>query len=362
MRFMTTNNNIFGLLILFLCVGFSTNGQVVINLRNSSFEIEPPPFGNHICCKAPSGWHACGAEDLNTPDVQPGHFRVTLPAASGNYYLGMVTRDNDTWEAVSQRMSDIIEKNKTYTFNLKISYSDALLSQSRRTDELMLYNNPIKVRIWGGRGYCDKAELLDETEVIDHTQWKQYNFRFEPVLSHSFITIEAFYKTPTPIPYNGNVLIDDASPIVEVPEDSEREPAIVDLPGSGLIADIPPPKVVPKPQVKPSNGGSNSDGRNDPKPSPEPSPEEIKPNDKNILDLDRKKMVEGQVIRIESLYFEADSARITSDAYPVLDEIYTFLKSNPDISIEIGGHTNNRCVSTFCNKLSKKEQKQFLVT
>ena len=346
---MANSKNILGFFILIFYAGVSLNAQKEIRLTNPSFEITPPGFGQHDCCKPPGGWFACGGYELNTPDVQPGHFNVVLPAAAGNYYLGMVTRDNDTWEAVSQRLSSILEKGKVYTFNLKISYSDDLVSMSRRTEKMVRYNTPIKIRIWGGRGYCDTEELLDETSLINHTNWKQYNFRFEPKKSHSFITIEAFYKTPTPVPYNGNVLIDDASPIVEVPQDAEPEPSIVDLTEPETLVNVSPSKTDPviKPKTKPEERIADVKKSN-PDPIVNRRPEE------NILKLDRKKMVEGEVIRIENLYFKADSANITTDAYPVLDEIYYFLKSNPDIAIEVGGHTNNRCQTDFCDELSEK--------
>lgn len=348
---MTINKNLFSLFSLMLCAMFGAEAQDQINLNNPSFEIKKFfPYGEHPCCKAPNGWFACGGEDLNTPDVQPGHFNVTLPPAEGDYYLGMVTRDNDTWEAVSQRLRKQIEGGKVYTFNLKISYSDILRSQSRITQRPALYNTPVKIRLWGGSGYCNKSELLDETPLIDHTYWKQYNFRFEPRRNHSFFTIEVFYKTPTPIPYNGNVLIDDASPIVEVPRNEEPKPPVVEIePKEGQSINISPSKTKADPIAKPKKDPIVTN------PKPESQDDYIAKT--NILKLDRKKIVEGQVIRIENLYFQADSSNITDDAYPVLNEIYTFLRANPDISIEVGGHTNNRCETIFCDKLSEKRAK-----
>lgn len=350
---MITSKNILSLLFFFLCSVFISNAQQVVNLRNASFEVPQPLFGLHTCCKAPGGWFACGKEDLNTPDVQPGHFNVDLPPSAGNYYLGMVTRDNDTWESVSQRLSEPIGDGKTYTFNMKISYSNELVSQSRKTGLNDTYNTPIKVRIWGGRGYCDKAELLAESALINHTYWKQYNFRFEPKKLHSFITIEAFYKTPTPIPYNGNVLIDDASPILEVEKDSEPEPDIVEVnqPDNSDPVNVSPSK--PNPPIK--NRTDRERITEVQKNNPDP-PVDIE-NEKKILELDRKKMVEGQIIRIENLYFQADSSNISKEGYPVLDEIYSFLRVNPDIAIEVGGHTNNRCETSFCDELSSERAK-----
>lgn len=355
---MTTSKYIFSTLSLIFCSFFNLSAQDEISFMNPSFE-DPPMLTKDKprCCIGPRGWYACGAGDLNTPDAQPGNFNVNLPAADGGYYVGMVTRDNDTWEAISQRLRSPLVKGDCYTFSLKISHSDNLISESRRTGKNVKYNKPVKVRIWAGNGYCQKLQLLDESPVIDHTYWKQYNFRFEPIRDFSYVTIEVFYKTPTPIPYNGNILLDDASTILLVPCDDEPEPPIVDI-------DQPEPK-------DPLNVSPSSKPIVEPKPKPEPKPAETivsstdTKDDKDtdykvsndILKLDRKKLVKGQVIKIENLYFKADSTNITNDSYPVLDEIYGFLRSNPDISIEIGGHTNNRCESSFCDDLSEQRAK-----
>ena len=312
-----------------------------IDLRNASFE------DLSRCCKPPRGWAPCGKEDLNTPDVQPGHFNVWNEPFNGNTYLGMVTRDNDSWESVSQRLNRSLKRGECYTFSFKASYANNLISQSRMTNKEVLYNKPIKIRIWGGTGYCHKAELLDETPLIDHTDWKQYNLRFEPRKSHSFITIEAFYKTPTLVPYNGNVLIDDASSILIISCRDEPEPAVADVqkPEDTFAAVVPPtPKVnpTPKPPTKPNTGGTST------------AEVEEEEHVDEILEVNKKDLKKGQVLRIENLYFQADSSKISQNSYAELDKIYSFLRSNPEISIEVGGHTNGNCETKFCNELSEK--------
>jgi len=322
--------------MLYFAAPMSAQSGYSIDLRNPSFE------DLSRCCKPPRGWEPCGKEELNTPDVQPGWFNVYNEPFNGNTYMGMVTRDNDSWESVSQRLNRSLKKGECYTFNLKASYGDALISQSRVTNKDVKYNKPIKIRIWGGTGYCHKAELLGESPLIDHTYWKQYNFRFEPRKSHSFITIEAFYKTPTLVPYNGNVLIDDASSILIIPCTQEEEPPVVDVeqPEEELFVDTPPVFIpAPPPPKKP-----------DPKVQDIPEEEQV---DK-IFDVNKKDLKQGQVLRIEKLYFETDSSKITQNSYAELDEIYNFLRSNSEISIEVGGHTNSNCDTKFCNELSEK--------
>ena len=78
---------------------------------------------------------------------------------------------------------------------------------------------------------------------------------------------------------------------------------------------------------------------------------------KVLPELIREKIVIGQTLRINELYFLADSAIISDESNQVLDEIRTFLKSNPDISIEIGGHTNGTPSHEYCDRLSNARAK-----
>ena len=221
------------LLLLFFTPLFT---QVPIELKNPSFEILYPAYGMHPCCKAPDGWFGCGRHELNTPDVQPGHFEVDLFPLHSSYYLSMVTRDNDTWESVSQELHSPLLADTKYTFSIALARSEKMLSLSRQKEKLVLYDTPVKLRIWGGREFCGTKELLAESEVVKNTNWVNYDFMLEPSVEHAFITLEAFYKTPTPIAYNGNLLMDYCSSIVPVTEkaliteiQSERKAKLTDF-------------------------------------------------------------------------------------------------------------------------------------
>jgi outer membrane protein OmpA-like peptidoglycan-associated protein len=65
----------------------------------------------------------------------------------------------------------------------------------------------------------------------------------------------------------------------------------------------------------------------------------------------------GTTLRIEQLYFEADSTVLQSINYPILDEIFDFLVNNPSIKIEIGGHTNTIPPHAYCDRLSTERAK-----
>ncbi|MEM8523418.1 MAG: hypothetical protein AAGG68_02185 [Bacteroidota bacterium] len=191
-------------------------------MNNPSFE----DFPRHS--HAPKGWYDCGFEDESPSDIHPemngGQFRVTTSAMQGNTYIGMVVRDNETWEAVAQRLSIPLKVGQCYNFSLKLARSMVYNSLSRVTNQEVNYATPVIVRIWGGKGYCDRAELLGKTSKITKTSWQEYAFTFMPEKDVSYIIIEAYYET-TLFPYNGNVLIDDASPITSRPCTEEDKPS-----------------------------------------------------------------------------------------------------------------------------------------
>lgn len=79
--------------------------------------------------------------------------------------------------------------------------------------------------------------------------------------------------------------------------------------------------------------------------------------EKVLKTLDITTIAVGQTIRVDKLYFEADSSTIKPESYAVLEEIYTFLKDNDKVNIEIGGHTNSLPEDAYCDKLSTARAK-----
>ena len=198
--------------MLFFAYAYSQNDTIY--LTNPSFEDIPRPH------TTPKGWNDCGFPGETPPDTQPDpYFEVSKPAHDGNTYLGLVVRDDETWESVSQRLSTPLQSDKCYEFSLFLARSEKYISLAPESDERANYTTPAKIRIHGGFGHCDKQFLLGETKVVINHRWIEYQFKFEPDNNYSYIVIEAFFQTPSLFPYNGNVLVDNASPIVEVPCD-----------------------------------------------------------------------------------------------------------------------------------------------
>jgi hypothetical protein len=167
---------------------FNLVAQQTIKLDNPSFEDFPQP------AHTPAGWYDCGFASETPPDVQPNpQFQVSKPAKDGKTYLGMVVRDNNTWEAVGQRLKIPLQKGQCYQFSLQLAKSELYVSKSKVTNKDVNYVTPAIVRIWGGNTYCSKDENLADSEPIENGQWKTYTFRLKPKSDYNYIMIEAHF-------------------------------------------------------------------------------------------------------------------------------------------------------------------------
>lgn len=316
----------------FLCAVIAQRDE--ISLNNGSFEEIPHKGGSSLV--GIRGWYDCGELQFpseTAPDVHPlNAWKVTHEATEGRTYLGMVVRDNDSWESISQRLRQPLEEGKCYSFSIDLARSEYYISGSRVTQKEENYNEPAVLRIWGGTGVCGHHELLAESSIIKNTDWVTYEFEFQPSRDVNYFTLEAFYEVPVLIPYNGHLLLDNASKIVQIPCPGEDDFAVEE------IAVAKPKEPIKKPaQTAPSKPAEETIAVAE---NPAPKREVVPAKKKILQELDAKTLRKGQTIRIEKLYFAANSDTIRDDSYEVLGEIYDFLKENRNIVVEIGGHTN----------------------
>jgi len=179
--------------LLFILLTIVTNSfaqEERISLTNPSFE-DPSRPG-----RPPTGWLDCGSPYESPTDIQPGYFNVKKKAQNGNTYLGMVTRANETWEGISQRLSSPLVEGNCYQFRVYLSYTEDYYSMTRAgTNEF--FNTPITLRIIAGKKYCDKKQVLAVSKPISNEEWKEYTFKFNLEGTYDYIYLEAFYKPPT---------------------------------------------------------------------------------------------------------------------------------------------------------------------
>jgi outer membrane protein OmpA-like peptidoglycan-associated protein len=335
------------LLTLFL-IGFKGAGTAQQNkaddksdeifLNNPSFEDTP-----HAGTRGGSsidGWYDCGRQyfpNETAPDIHPGldaslpYFNVRNKPYDGKTFLGLVVRENNSWESVGQRLSRALKAKKCYSFSIYLCKSDTYQSPVERDpNEQVPFTQPIQLRIWGGNNYCSRQELLASSSLVKNTNWVKYQFKFNPKQDFNYILLEAFYEMPILFPYNGNLLLDKASAIIEFDCDDP-------------IASVEKKNPAPaKPKTNAAQATSSTPVVVKPAPKPEAA----------FSNLNIKELKEGQTIRIDKLFFAADSTNFSKESNPVLKELADFMRSNPKIVVEIGGHTNDIPENSYCDRLS----------
>ncbi|MEL7047217.1 MAG: OmpA family protein, partial [Pseudomonadota bacterium] len=230
---------------------------------------------------------------------------------------------------------------------------------SKLTEQRANYNTAAKLRIYGGINGCERSKMLAETNLIIHTRWIEYNFKFEPQENYSHIIFEAFYNTPTLFPYNGNILLDNASnlklvPCEEVEEEiiAEETPKDTPVVQQVVTKEPTPPVQQPKPETQTSPVTQPADPPVVATQEP-PAQEENKVIESAFSDIKREEIKAGTIIRTNQVYFAADKSDVTSKSFGTLNQLYDFLQDNQDVRIEIGGHTNGYPPHHYCDSLSE---------
>lgn len=170
----------------------------VIRLENAGFEDEPSD------ATVPAGWHPCA--EGTTPDILPGPWGVYNEPSEGDTFMGLITRQDGSFESVGQRFSTPLLKNECYRFRVDLAHSKTYTG----------YNRPLKLRIYGAETRCDKLELIGKTGFIEHTDFRTYDFSVVPKTNLNYIVIEAYYRADA-FSHMGNILIDNISVIQRCP-------------------------------------------------------------------------------------------------------------------------------------------------
>ena len=177
----------------FFCAALGAGAQVIY-LNNASFEGEPQD------ATVPVGWFPCA--EGTTPDILPGPWGVYEEAAEGETYVGLITREDGSWESIGQRLSAPLKKGDCYVFSIDLARSGTYAD----------YNEALRLRIWGGRRKCDQTQLLFESPLIESSDWTTYTVDFFADKDLHYIILEAFHEDDA-FGRRGNLLIDNISPI-----------------------------------------------------------------------------------------------------------------------------------------------------
>jgi hypothetical protein len=211
--------NLLKLIIIFIsCLLFINNPilcQEKIYFKNPSFEASRGDYGT-----LPMSWDNCSTSfDYTSTDLHDrfsNFFGVRTRPIDGETFVGMVARMDGSYESIGQLLETPLQTETTYQFGIFIARSNKYVSISQSTRMEANFNEPIILRVWGGNDNCERKELLAETEPIEHRDWREYIFEFQPTADYKFLTFEAYFDNEIGLgfPYRGNILIDNCSDIM----------------------------------------------------------------------------------------------------------------------------------------------------
>jgi hypothetical protein len=183
-----------------------------LELKNSSFEKD---ISSHS--KMPRNWKNCPVDNQSPVDIHSNeakYFKVLQEPSHGNNFVGMIARSDGTYESIGQSLETTLYAGSTYAFSLFVSRSKQYVSLSRSTMKEENFNKPTILQVSGGFD-CKSSNLLISTSIIEHTNWAEYILVFDVEEDVNFLLFEVFYEE-TGYPYDGNLLIDNISPIYKI--------------------------------------------------------------------------------------------------------------------------------------------------
>ena len=381
----------------------SLNAQEAVELRNPSFEGIVRQGNAYFNLE---DWIDCGqfkSERRTAPDIHPGNFwgntdsqgGIDMPPSEGRTYLGMVARDDNTYESVSQQLDGWLKEDQCYVFSIdmlrSLNYWSGLASQSPLSTAKFNFKEPIVLRVWGSNSVCfhdqryGAPELLVESSPVRNTkEWQTNIFMIQPKKDYKFITLEAFYITPTDSAYLGHILVDNASQFVPI-ECGDDEVVMEFYEEREEINRVNKKKIKKKQAELIAKQKKKDNKKNN---TPTPQKEEVEDNDEDVASiiqapnnqvakkeeptktqktepkktvktepkilkkLNKKNLTVGQTVKIEKLYFRQDTTLFKNNSVEVLEELADFLNENKSVKIEIGGHTNGIPDHNYCDALS----------
>jgi hypothetical protein len=200
-------------------------GQDTIPLKNPSFEDMPRRGTPGV--PAIKDWRDCGWNQFpgeSPADIHPvtdNAWGVSMPPYDGDTYLGLVVRASASWESVSQRLYIPLRAGICYSLTAMLALSDTYLSATiatvqARTNARESFAHPIILVIWGGQEECHKQEILAQSNDVANNDWQLYEFILKPRNHYTHIIIEAYYSKSSLAPYNGHIMVDNLSQIIEL--------------------------------------------------------------------------------------------------------------------------------------------------
>ncbi|MFH2094390.1 MAG: OmpA family protein, partial [Bacteroidota bacterium] len=81
------------------------------------------------------------------------------------------------------------------------------------------------------------------------------------------------------------------------------------------------------------------------------------PSEPFIMDIPLQPLSNGISIELKNIFYETDKYDLKPESRAELNKVIEFLNSNPDVKIEIGGHTDNVGTKEYNQVLSENRAK-----
>jgi len=182
-------------LISFLILFSNLASTQSIKLNNPSFEDEPAD------ATTPMGWMEC--TESTTPDIFPGYWGVYEEASDGDTYVGLIIREDRSFEAIGQRTSQPMLPSKCYRFSIDLAHSTNYAG----------YNDPTRLKVYIGKTKCSTDQMIYQSDFISDPDWKTKVIEFSPNEESNYIRFEAVDKKGILLGSKGNILLDAISSI-----------------------------------------------------------------------------------------------------------------------------------------------------
>jgi outer membrane protein OmpA-like peptidoglycan-associated protein len=73
-----------------------------------------------------------------------------------------------------------------------------------------------------------------------------------------------------------------------------------------------------------------------------------------VVNIDLERATEGSMAVLNNIFFDVDKYDLKSKSIPELEKIVRFMQENPNIRVEISGHTDNSGQPSYNKQLSEK--------
>ncbi len=165
----------------------------IINAQNL---LNPSLEGIHQDATMPDNW--LSATPGTTPDILPETWGERLEPYDGDAYVGLITRSNGTFEAITQRLPQPTQPQNCYELEFALASSAFYAG----------YNEPIRCRVWLSKNKAERSMLVKDFGLIKNTNWEFHKIQFFPEDEYHFIIFEAYHPKEQKTS-KGNILIDN---------------------------------------------------------------------------------------------------------------------------------------------------------